>query len=106
MIHLSLESLMSDLTRRHIEEVCAEVRQMLFEKNRRYGDSAINPVRLFSRADPVEQIKVRIDDKLSRLHSGQSDEDEDIEMDLIGYLILLRVARRTAKAAEAMDGGL
>ena len=39
-------------------------------------------------------IRVRIDDKLSRLKSGQPDEDEDVLLDLTGYLILLRVARR------------
>lgn len=87
---------MSDDTRRQISEVCDEVRQMLLEKNRRYGDSALNPVRLFSQADPIEQLKVRLDDKLSRLRSGQCDDDEDVEMDLLGYLILLRVARRRA----------
>ena len=77
-----------------IAEECDAIKAMLLEKNRKYGDSAIRPRRCFSKSDAVEQIKVRIDDKLSRLESAQGDEDEDVEMDLIGYLVLLRVARR------------
>jgi rubredoxin len=73
--------------------VLAEVGEMLWAKNAAYGDSALAPVRIFSRADPVEQIRVRIDDKISRLMRG-SDAGEDTEMDLLGYLVLLRVARR------------
>ena len=77
---------------------CNAIKGMLLEKNARYGDSALSPVRVFSRADTIEQINVRIDDKLSRIKSGQADDDEDAEKDLIGYLILKRVARkRTVK---------
>lgn len=71
-----------------------EIKELLLEKNRRYGDSALSPMRVFSKADSVEQIKVRLDDKLSRLRNEQDDEDEDVMLDLIGYLILLRVAKR------------
>lgn len=72
---------------------CEMIKEMLLEKNRKYGNSAIEPKRIFSKADPIEQINVRIDDKLSRIQSGQIDEDEDPEFDLIGYLILKRVAK-------------
>ena len=77
-----------------IAQECDALCAMLLEKNRKYGDSAINPQRIFSKADPIEQINVRIDDKLSRIKSAQDDDIEDTEMDLIGYLILKRVARR------------
>ena len=81
-----------------IIEECNAIKGMLLDKNRKYGDSALSPVRVFSRADTIEQINVRIDDKLSRIRSGQADDDEDAEKDLIGYLILKRVARkRTVK---------
>jgi len=87
---------MTDITQtqRGISETCREIETMLLEKNRKYGDSAIKPLRLFSRADPVEQINVRLDDKLSRLRSAQGDDREDAELDLIGYLILKRIARQ------------
>jgi hypothetical protein len=66
---------------------------MLLAKNKAYGDSAINPLRVFSSADPAEQLRVRIDDKLSRLARGQQKEQvpEDTVRDLIGYLVFLLV---------------
>lgn len=76
-----------------IAEECYALRDMLIEKNRAYGNSALDPLRVFSKADPEEQIRVRLDDKLSRLARGSA-AGEDVELDLPGYLILLRVARR------------
>lgn len=81
-----------------IAQKCDEVKNMLLEKNRMYGNSAIKPLRIFSKADTVEQIKVRIDDKLNRLLSGQMDENEDVVKDLIGYLILLLIAQENIDA--------
>ncbi len=78
-----------------IQEECDALCDMLLEKNRAYGNSALDPVRVFSKADPIEQLKVRIDDKLSRLARGSA-AGEDVELDLMGYLVLLRVARRRA----------
>jgi hypothetical protein len=77
-----------------IRDECQNLQDLLLEKNRKYGDAAIHPVRLFSRANPVEQINVRIDDKLSRIRSAQGDDLEDAEQDLLGYLVLKRVAKR------------
>jgi hypothetical protein len=71
---------------------CDNIKELLLEKNRKYGDSALNPVRVFSKSDNLEQIRVRIDDKLSRLRNAQDDEDEDPITDLIGYLVLYKVA--------------
>ena len=69
------------------------ITKMLIEKNRKYGNSALEPQRIFSKASAIEQIKVRIDDKLSRMKNQQNDEDEDVISDLIGYLILLKIAK-------------
>ena len=85
-------------THQEISMVLDEVREVLLNKNRRYGDSALNPKRIFSKAPLVESLLVRIDDKLSRIMSGQQDEDEDVELDLIGYLVLLKIARRRSAA--------
>lgn len=68
---------------------------MLIEKNRKYGDSALNPARIFSKASNIEQLKVRLDDKLNRIKNAQDDEDEDVIADLIGYLVLLTIARES-----------
>ena len=85
-----------DRTAREIVAECGALADLLVEKNRKYGDSALQPLRLFSRADAVEQLRVRIDDKLSRILSAQADDTEDAELDLLGYLVLLRIARKRA----------
>ena len=72
---------------------CDSIRDMLIEKNRKYGNSALMPTRIFSKVDTLEQINTRIDDKLSRIASAQDDDTEDAELDLIGYLVLKRVAK-------------
>jgi hypothetical protein len=77
----------------HILDECLKIATMLIEKNRAYGNSALAPVRIFSRASSEEQLLVRIDDKLSRLARGSA-AGEDVVADLIGYLVLLRIARR------------
>lgn len=76
-----------------IISVCSDVQEMLLAKNRAYGDAAVDPLRVFSKADSLEQLNVRIDDKLSRIARGHA-AGEDAEWDLIGYLILKRAAIR------------
>jgi len=80
-----------------IDYVIADIHLMLIEKNRKYGNSALEPKRIFSKVDSVEQLKVRIDDKLSRISNQNTDEDEDVVDDLIGYLILLKIAQKKEK---------
>ena len=77
-----------------IAQVCDRVKDLLLQKNEKYGDSALSPVRIMSKAHNVEQICVRIDDKLSRIKSGAGllATDEDVVLDLIGYFVLLKVA--------------
>jgi len=78
-----------------IKEECDNIKAILLQKNKEYGDSAINPVRIFSKADTIEQINVRIDDKLSRIKNrGAKIINEDTELDLIGYLILKRIKEK------------
>jgi len=86
-----------------IMDVCDEIKSILLEKNASYGDSAINPIRIFSHADPIEQINVRIDDKLSRMIRGHRYPGDNDEMDLIGYLILKRVAVRIINEGRTYD---
>ena len=76
-----------------IENVCSDIQEMLIQKNRAYGDSALDPVRIFAKSDAVEQIYVRIDDKLSRVKRGHEYPGDDTIKDLVGYLVLLLVAK-------------
>lgn len=76
-----------------IIETSTEVMNLLLEKNAAYGDSALNPVGIFSRGNAVDSLCARIDDKLMRIKSkGITDATEDTVQDLIGYLILLKIA--------------
>lgn len=81
------------MTQNDIVRVCTSISLMLQEKNVAYGDSALDPVRIFSKANAIEQLLVRIDDKLSRFARGTAyPGDNDID-DLIGYLVLLKIAK-------------
>lgn len=94
-----LDRLSPENVRGLIVRECRALEELLLEKNAGYGNSALDPVRLFSRASPIEQLKVRIDDKLSRISRGDFSKvkEEDLKVvtkDLLGYLILIRVAWR------------
>lgn len=84
---------MSKTTQYVISNVCDNIKSMLIQKNESYGDSAIDPVRIFSKAPNDEQIKIRIDDKLSRISRGSAFYGDNDVDDLIGYLILLKVSK-------------
>jgi hypothetical protein len=77
------------------ERACDEICELLIQKNNKYGNSALEPTRIFSKASTTEQLLVRIDDKLSRIKTtGMEAPDEDTLNDLIGYLILLKIATK------------
>jgi len=90
-------------TQSQISAICDDIKELLLYKNRKYGNSALKPVRIFSKSDSVEQILVRIDDKLNRIQQGAGllDEDEDVIVDLIGYLVLLKIS-----LAQKSDNGV
>ena len=90
-------------TKTAIVHVCEDIKSMLLAKNEKYGDSALNPKRIFSQSSSTEQIMVRIDDKLSRIATTRAlgGPDEDTLSDLIGYLILLKVAARGQSGAKS-----
>ena len=85
---------MTKSTQNSIKWTCNEIRDLLIRKNQDYGDSAIEPDNIFSKLDNAQAICARIDDKLSRIkNKGLDDKTEDTLDDLIGYLILLKIAR-------------
>ena len=86
-----------DTVQKEIRKVCDDIAELLITKNRKYGNSALQPSRIFSKASSIEQINVRIDDKLSRIKNQQEDEDEDVTSDLIGYLVLKKVCLNLQK---------
>jgi len=95
-------------TAERIRAECDRIKKLLLAKNRAYGNSALDPLRIFSRADAIEQLRVRIDDKLSRLSRGAWEQgnrgnEEDTALDLIGYLVLLRVAEKREEESHHED---
>ena len=83
-----------------VGQVLQEIQEMLVAKNLKYGNSAIEPLGVFSKLSPEEGIKIRIDDKLKRIKNGSLEkDDEDVVNDLIGYLVLLKIH---AKGKESM----
>jgi|TARA_R110000744_G_scaffold98381_1_gene190070 hypothetical protein len=77
-----------------ITEVVSQLQELLITKNKAYGNSALEPINIFSKNNAVDSLCARIDDKLSRIkNKGLSDETEDTLFDLAGYLILLIIAR-------------
>lgn len=81
-----------DTVQAAIRQACDDLCAMLLDKNRAYGNSALDPVRIFSRAPTREQLLVRIDDKISRVARGR-EAGEDVVVDLAGYCVLVIVAR-------------
>lgn len=78
-----------------VDKICEEIATLLKEKNRSYGNAALDPIRVFSRLDSYQQLLVRIDDKLSRIKRGDNTFNEDTVRDLVGYLILLMMAKKS-----------
>lgn len=80
--------------RKRIEDKCDEIKALLVDKNLKYGNSAISPLRIFSNSNAAEGLLVRCDDKLSRIKTtGLSESGEDQVTDLIGYLVLISIHR-------------
>jgi hypothetical protein len=88
---------MKKTTEEYIKQVARDVVLLLLEKNKNYGDTANNPLHIFSKLNAREGLCARIDDKLSRIKTlginkcSDIASSEDTIKDLIGYLILLKV---------------
>ena len=83
--------------RQSIKETSNEIRDFLLEKNKQYGNSVGNPIRVFAKEHGTQELlRIRMDDKLSRLARGNDsmESDEDVIKDLAGYCILLLIAMR------------
>ena len=92
-------------TESKISVVCDDIKELLIHKNRKYGNSALQPNRIFSKCSATEQLLVRIDDKLNRIMKGAGllATDEDVVNDLIGYLVLLKISMTSDKNHEILD---
>jgi hypothetical protein len=84
-----------------VEEVLDSIEKMLIEKNRKYGNSALEPLGVFSQLSAKQGLLIRIDDKLKRIKNGSLEkDDEDVVNDLIGYLVLLKISDNVNHALQ------
>lgn len=80
-------------TQESIKKVCESLSNFLLEKNKKYGNSATDPTRLFVKGLSAEDlILVRCDDKMNRIKNSDTLKKNDI-IDLAGYLVLLCVLK-------------
>lgn len=79
----------------NVRRILTDVGDIITAKNISYGDSALNPIRVFSKADRMEQLFVRLDDKLSRVQRGSEYPGDDTLRDIIGYCTLILVAQES-----------
>jgi hypothetical protein len=85
--------------------VLEEIRDLLIAKNQKYGNSALEPLGVFSQLSAKEGLLVRIDDKLKRIKNGSLEkDDEDVVNDLIGYLVLLKILGNEESKYDELDG--
>ena len=78
------------------------MKEFLLEKNRRYGDSALHPKRVFSKATTDEQLLVRLDDKISRVQNSTELRRNDC-VDILGYLTLVCVSKGWTDFKDLLD---
>ena len=92
-----------DSTARQIAEVGVAMTHLLLLKNRRYGDSALEPIDVFASGLTTRQrMAVRMDDKLNRMKNGLGTDGGDGEhpgIDLVGYLLLDIIAEWKERGA-------
>jgi len=83
-----------------INKECKRINDILLDKNKRYGNSSLEPFGLFKSVKRESKIEARIEDKLKRIQKFSSVDLKhfkdyyDAIDDLIGYLILYRIALR------------
>jgi hypothetical protein len=85
-----------------VAQVFASVAGLVKEKNRRYGDSALMPKRIFSKLPCDEGIKIRLDDKVSRIINSGEVRKNDVA-DLMGYLCLLCISKDWLDFEDLID---
>lgn len=77
-------------------------KEFLLEKNKRYGDSAMNPIQVFSNESAEEQIRARLDDKLRRIKNSDELRKNDVA-DCFGYIALLMISRGWFEFEDLID---
>lgn len=89
-------------TSEKIFQICDSICSLLQYKNEKYGDSALNPINIFSKQDDLNSLLIRMDDKLSRVKNSTELRKNDCG-DLLGYLILICASKDWLNFDEFKD---
>jgi len=89
-------------TQEKIELLFDNFKEFLKEKNKRYGNSALNPIQIFSKKDANNQICNRLDDKLSRIKNSNTLRKNDVS-DVFGYITLLMIQNNWTDFKDLLD---
>ena len=80
-------------TQTKIRIIMDSMKDLLLYKNKKYGDSAINPKKIFYKGDSTNSILIRLDDKLGRVMSNTEEKPRVNDVcDIIGYCTLLLIS--------------
>lgn len=80
-------------TQQKIHEIMGAMKDLLLYKNQMYGDSAINPEKIFYKGDSTSSILVRLNDKIGRVKANPDDKPRINDVcDIIGYCTLLLIS--------------
>ncbi len=97
-------------TQVRLKKIFASIAEVVLEKNRRYGDSTVSPLKVFSvirdneiNNESVERICRRLDEKLQRIKNNMNQLQKNDVMDVIGYLALLCNAKDWTDFSDQLD---
>jgi len=88
--------------KKKIESLYNNHKNLLLYKNKKYGNSALEPLGMFFKGDSTNSILIRLDDKLSRVKNNKELQKNDVS-DLIGYLMLLCIDKGWTDFKEMED---
>jgi hypothetical protein len=97
-----LKNLEPVTTKQKIDILMNNFANMLKKKNENYGDSALNPRKIFSKVDAGNSILIRLDDKMNRIiNSGELRKNDCA--DVVGYLILYMISNDWLNFDDQID---
>lgn len=92
-MHTHMDEALYTDTQQKLIDVLDGMKSLLLYKNKKYGDSAINPKKVFYKGDSTNSILIRLDDKIGRVMSNPDDKPRVNDVaDIIGYCTLLLVS--------------
>lgn len=84
------------------ENILNSLENVLIEKNKKYGNAALAPIKMFYNGDASTSIRIRLDDKISRIKNSDTLRKNDM-FDILGYVILLGISENVWDIDDDMD---